>query len=110
MVRNKFSSVPPLKGKKADDEKYKEFILGAEPEMIDSLRPIIKSVDNLIEEESFPWEDPKVRDDVFKPFNLRLPEEYYLKLDYLSKIKKESKQRICLDILLSEIDRKLTIK
>jgi hypothetical protein len=54
----------------------------------------------------FPWEN--ARDDVFKTFNLRLPEEYAVKLDYLSMKIKSSKHAICMNIVKKEIDRLLT--
>ena len=33
---------------------------------------------------SAPWEDPQVRDDVLKVYNLRLPEPYLLKLKHIA--------------------------
>jgi hypothetical protein len=53
----------------------------------------------------YPWEE--ARDDVFKTFNLRLPEEYSVKLDYLSMKIKSSKHSICMNIIKKEIDRQL---
>lgn len=53
----------------------------------------------------YPWEE--ARDDVFKTFNLRLPEEYSVKLEYLSMKIKSSKHSICMNIIKKEIDRLL---
>jgi hypothetical protein len=112
MGKNKYSTVPPnIKiDDLIEDKKIKEFVLGAEPEMVESLRPIITSENKTAEKEPFPWEHPNVRSDVYKTFNLRLPEEYYLKLDYISKITNISKQKLCIDVVLEEIDKRLTIK
>ena len=43
MAKNNYSTVPPkIKADNLiDDKKIKEFVLGAEPEMLESLRPII---------------------------------------------------------------------
>jgi hypothetical protein len=58
----------------------------------------------------FPWEENNVRDDLIKIFNLRFSERYFLKLEYLSKLTKTSKHQLCMDILLREIDKKLSQK
>lgn len=111
MSKNKFTSVPPKTNQSdVQKEEIKKFVLGAESDLIESLRPVVKIENQKIEKEIFPWEHPNIRSDVYKTFNLRLPEEYFLKLDYLSKITKESKQRICIDVVISEIDKRLTIK
>ena len=54
-----------------------------------------------------PWEAPKVREDVIKTYNLRLPEPYMLKLRYIGEHTPESMQRFCLGVLLPAIDKKL---
>lgn len=54
----------------------------------------------------YPWED--ARDDVYKTFNLRLPEEYALKLDYIAMKLKSSKHAICMNVVKNEIDRLLS--
>jgi hypothetical protein len=54
-----------------------------------------------------PWEDPKVRDDVLKVYNLRLPEPYLLKLKYIAEHTPDSMQTFCLDALLPAIDTKI---
>jgi hypothetical protein len=56
---------------------------------------------------SYLWEDPKVRDDVLKLYNLRLPEPYLLKLKYIAENTPDSMQKFCLDVLLPAIDAKL---
>jgi hypothetical protein len=111
MSKNKFTSIPPRTTQsEITEEERKKFVLGAELELIESLLPLASQEVQKKEKEVFPWENPNIRSDVHKTFNLRLPEEYFIKLDYLSKITKESKQRICLDVVMSEIDKRLTIK
>lgn len=51
----------------------------------------------------YPWEE--ARDDVYKTFNLRLPEEYAIKLDYVAMKTKRSKHAICMDVVKKEVDR-----
>lgn len=54
--------------------------------------------------ESLPWKDPQVREDVLKVYNLRLPEPYLLKLKFIAKHTPDSMQKFCLDALLPVID------
>ena len=56
---------------------------------------------------SYPWNDPKVREDVLKLYNLRLPEPYLLKLKYIAEHTPDSMQKFCLDALLPAIDAKI---
>ena len=57
--------------------------------------------------ESLPWEDPRVRKDVRRVYNLRLPEPYLLKLKHISEHTSSSMQQFCLGILLPAIDEKV---
>jgi hypothetical protein len=57
--------------------------------------------------ESFPWLDPRIRDDVQKVYNLRLPEAYLLKLKYIAEHTPDSMHKFCLDTLLPAIDAKV---
>ena len=55
-----------------------------------------------------PWEAPGVRPDVNKVFNVRLPEDMFLKLKYLSENqRRRSMQSICLDAIEPYIEREL---
>lgn len=55
---------------------------------------------------SLPWEDPNVRDDVTKVFNLRLSERHFLMLKFLAEHqKRESMQSICLDAIEPMLER-----
>ena len=54
-----------------------------------------------------PWEDSRVREDVRKVYNLRLPEPYLLKLKHIAKHTPISMQQFCLGILLPAIDEKI---
>ena len=56
---------------------------------------------------SAPWEDPQVRDDVLKVYNLRLPEPYLLKLKHIAAHTPDSMHQFCIDVLLPAIDKKV---
>jgi hypothetical protein len=58
-------------------------------------------------EESYPWEDSGVRDDVMKLFNLRLPEPYLLKLKYIAEHTPDSMQKFCWHAVQEAIDAKI---
>lgn len=53
---------------------------------------------------AYPWESPGVREDVIKSVNLRLPEPYIIKLQYLSDTTHKSQQVIIREVLLPAID------
>lgn len=55
----------------------------------------------------YPWEDARVRDDVLKLYNLRLPEPYLLKLKYIAENTPDSMQQFCMAALLPAIDAKI---
>jgi len=57
---------------------------------------------------TYPWEEASVREDVKKPYNLRLPEPYLLKLKFIAENTPDSMQKFCMDVLEKEIDK--TIK
>lgn len=57
--------------------------------------------------QEFPWENPLVRDDVTKLFNLRLSEPDWLKLKYIADKTNQSMHTLCLDILIPFIQKKL---
>lgn len=59
------------------------------------------------EMKSYPWEDPRVREDVLKLYNLRLPEPYLLKLKFIAEHSPSSMHKFCLDTLLPAIDAKI---
>jgi predicted transcriptional regulator len=55
-----------------------------------------------------PWEAASVRQDVTKVFNLRLPEDLYLKLKYLSdNQRRRSMQTICMDAIEPMIEAEI---
>jgi len=54
--------------------------------------------------ESYPWDDPRVREDVIKSVNLRLSEPYILKLQYLSEKTNKSQQELIREALLPYLD------
>jgi hypothetical protein len=90
---SKMSLTPP---KKRTPE---EFIQGA--------NEYPQSAEDRQAETSYPWENEKVREDVIKSFNLRLPEPYILKLQYLSTVTHKSQQAIIKEILLPELDEQI---
>lgn len=57
----------------------------AEPAVVNPPSPTVRPAAKAGEGrgERLPWEQPGVRADVTKPFNLRLPEPLKLKLDYI---------------------------
>lgn len=76
----------------AQREEVQDFIAGAEQQTVDA----------------HPWEAPEVRPDVNKVFNLRLPEDMFLKLKYLSENqRRRSMQSICLDAIEPYIEQEL---
>lgn len=92
---SKVSARPPVKKEeKTTDDLIKQFIQHGD--VID-----VKSIESTT---IYPWEEGYVRDDVIKSFNLRLPESYFLKLEYISKQTRRSKQSICFPVIQEMID------
>lgn len=54
-----------------------------------------------------PWEDPALRRDVLRTFNLRLPEPTKAKLNWLSENGPESMHEIALGAVEAEIERRI---
>lgn len=86
-----------LPGKKSSD--IEAFISGAEDKTTKHV--IVKKAT------AYPWEEPGVREDVTKIYNLRLPEPYLLKLKYIAENTPGSMQKFCLHILQDAIDAKI---
>lgn len=59
------------------------------------------------EKASYPWEDPRVREDVTKVYNLRLPEPVHLKLKWLAKRSPESMHEIAVKAVEAEVQRRI---
>ena len=57
--------------------------------------------------EPYSWENPRVREDVQKAYNLRLPEPYLLKLKYIAEHTPDSMHKFCLNVLLPAIDERI---
>jgi hypothetical protein len=77
-----------------------------------SLTPSKQSIDEFIDsaghtESDYPWDDPKVREDVMKLVSLRLSEPYILKLQWISEKTGIPQQRLLRDWLLPLIDEKV---
>jgi len=87
-----------LPGKKTSDD-IDAFISGAEDRTAKSA-PVKKAA-------TYPWEEPGVREDVTKVYNLRLPEPYLLKLKYIAENTPDSMHKFCLNVLQEAIDAKI---
>lgn len=80
--------------------------MSAKPPQPVTPEAFIRSADNKSSAPAngYPWQAPHVRDDVIKAVNLRLPEAYIIKLQFLSEQTNKSQQAILRDILLPAID------
>ena len=58
-------------------------------------------------EGGLPWEQPGVRADVTKPFNLRLPEPVKLKLDYIRERTRVSVHEFVMSALVPAVEAEL---
>jgi len=55
----------------------------------------------------YPWLSPNVREDVQRPFNLRLSEPQRMKLKFIAENTPPSMQQFCLDVLDKAIEEKI---
>ncbi len=53
----------------------------------------------------YPWNNPSIREDVQKVFTVKLPEEYILKIKFISDKTNKSQQKIVREIVCHEIDK-----
>lgn len=60
-----------------------------------------------VRENDLPWQNAAVRADVIKSVNLRLPEDYILKLQYISQQTHKSQQALIREALLPYIDQEI---
>jgi len=88
-----------LPGKAKQDLDIEAFISGAEKK--GEPKPAKKQTS------VYPWEEPGIRDDVTKVYNLRLPEAYLLKLKYIAEHTPHSMQKFCLNVVQEAIDAKI---
>ncbi|MFT5699093.1 MAG: putative HicB family RNase H-like nuclease [Desulforhopalus sp.] len=61
----------------------------------------------IAEEEFYPWEDPRIREDVKKNLPLRLPEPLYMKLKYIADHTPYSMNSFILEKLTEEIEEEI---
>lgn len=88
--------------KPVDDKSVTAFIEGAERKSPTKITSKPKKLKNSV----LPWNEPHLRDDITKVFNLRLSEKHFLMLKYLAENqRKESMQSICLDALEPMLER-----
>ena len=100
----KLKPLKPNPPKFASDENLQNFLDEANnPEKSGSLF-VSKT-----KKEEFPWEQPHVREDLKKMFNIRLSEKDFIKLAYLARLKRESMQKVCPDMLIPQINRMLSL-
>lgn len=92
MHNNRISSHPPVK------KSAKDFILDAE------VKGKTEEVKVRAESVQLPWNDQRVRQDVQKVFTVKLPEEYILKIKYISEVTNKSQQKIVREIISSGIE------
>lgn len=59
------------------------------------------------EKATYPWEDPWVREDVAKVYNLRLPEPVHLQLKWLAERSPESMHEIAVRAVEAEVRRRI---
>ena len=95
MDNNKITPRPPT------IKSVKDFILDAENKK-NEIEYTIK------QRRQLPWQDQKVRQDVQKFFTVKLPEEYILKIKYLSEYTNKSQQKIVREIISGRIDDMLS--
>jgi len=102
-------SIKPLSKPSIDleNDKLKEFIQAADFPSVPIASFTEKKTTNNFSRHLMPWEKENIREDIVKIFNLRLPEAYHAKLEYLSQNGKDSKHKILMDIILPEIDKKI---
>jgi hypothetical protein len=67
----------------------------------------VEAIENSTSETGYPWQEPHIRADVSKVYNLRLSEAYMLKLKYIAEHTPDSMQKFCLGILEKAIDDKI---
>ena len=93
MQNNKLTSHPPSK------KPVEEFILAAEQRREDSDYNNKTKIGEI-----YPWQDSTVRADVQKVFTVKLPEEYILKIKFISDKTNKSQQKIVREIVCHEVD------
>lgn len=72
-----------------------------QPKGVSRRKPVAK------EGVTYPWEDPRVREDVAKVYNLRLPEPVHLQLKWLAERSPESMHEIAVKAVEAEVRRRI---
>ena len=99
-MKNKQMSLKPNKGKNEDIESF----------IMEAADPISSGAHNTTKEKSIvPWESPYVRKDLKKNFLLRLNEVDFVKIKYLSELKKCSMHKIIMDFLIPAVNKSIDI-
>src|SRR4051812_20989358 len=92
MKDNKITSHPPRK------KTIEDFILDAEGKKSG------KEKEHLVVDKTLPWEYQNIRKDVQKVFTVKLPEEYILKIKFISEQTNKSQQKIIREIICTNVD------
>jgi hypothetical protein len=101
MSSGKLKSRPP-----GEPESIEEFISGATTETRHKPTGLGAKRERRAHK-PYSWQEPSIREDITKVYNLRLPEPYLLKLKYIAEHTPESMQKFCLELLLPAIDAKI---
>lgn len=91
MQNNKISSYPPKKS-------MQDFITEA-----DSKKRVYEHKE-YPEKKNYPWNADHIREDIKKAFTAQLPEEYILKIKYISDITGKPQQKLIREVITSNID------
>ena len=79
-----------------------EFIAGAKDSTL-------SKKEQLLQCERFPWEESRVRDDVYILSNLRLPEPLFLKLKFLAEYYDTTMAKLCRNVMVPFIEQEIAI-
>ena len=105
MNKPKLSIRPPLKEDR--DRALEDFITAPIETKVKDF-PSARTSEQEKKPAMLPWEHDSVREELIKVFNLRLSEPLFLKLQYLSDVKRISKHQICLQIIEQKIEEMLS--
>ena len=99
---------PPKRSFTPEQEQAADaFISAAEPSADQQGKPRDASRDQDRQRPSYPWEEPRVREDVKKGYALRLPEPLYLKLKYISEETGASMNQLCNEAVETLVEEQL---
>lgn len=83
------------------------FIEGANQQSLSGEQSPQEETPSRQQREHYPWEAPRVRDDVTKNYPLRLPEPLYLKLKFVSNETGRSMNQICNEAVEANVEAEI---